>query len=1450
MQHASSARLVRTHLLALLSVVALVSTLAVPSDPAVAQEAGGDTAASVEQRAAAQSQGRTRPGGPVMLTGIDPELGPGDCYHGCLDTWQNVLGGLVERGRGGGGGVLVLGANGGSVEQWWSNVVLGGGVLDDGEPFEESLNLDLEFVSDVEAIAALTFDDLQHYDLVGVPSSRFQVSSGGITEAQSAAINSLADEIAEFINSGGALLGHTQDRLAEPYDYISGFGEIEQSTSSSDILDITEAGIDAGIREDFEGCCWHTSFSSYPDFLEPLVFGAGGQVQVLGGRMVVVEGGVIDSIEVTQAIQEHQTLDELRDDGPTVPIIEGRDAALRIYPTQAPFPGSLIRFEVTGSAELSTSRYLSPGCSPERARTPGIQPLCDSVDVSFIPEETVEVTVEAYNIDDQLVDIASVRFDTVETLPIDVRPVAICDEQSGDAWECGDAWQMQSLIGFTQRTLPASVTLGRPSHPVTLDLSDFNPWWGLGVFGPDTNDWIAGVLDELEGRTPSGSFHYGLMRPELSDLGLLGVARMPGYGAMSLTDFSQVDNNDVFAHPSTTVAHELAHNLGRHHPPHDAGPDGCYATPSTPDHWPAGEWPYGGPPTIEEVGYDVVDMRPISSNRFDLLASCAPRWVSTYKFQRMISDRTPLPPSIPVGPVWLVDGVLDGDEAILKPVFEAERELVEPAEETEHQLVSLDADGNVLTEVGVQPSRLSAHGDVGSATMFTAVLPTDDEAVAISLRDGDGNEVASVEVDGDPPTIEITSPEEGDDLDAPGLAEWQASEDAVAYRVEYSHDDGDTWDQLSGYWTQTTFPLHPDHLAASTDTGASLLRVTASDGAVSTSAVSGGFTVGSTAPRVAITSPDDGHVTRSDDLVLRAAAIDTDEVLDDDALSWASDVDGPLGTGQRLAPGDLTSGEHQITVTATDSFGNSATDDITVLVDDDGPVLSVVLDGHDEALGQEAGETLLLHTASVTGSLETSLLVNGVDADRVQTDDFTEVDLDAYDTIFVGIDDGDVDADDLAALRAAVDGGARVIGFGGVADEAFVAGVDEHLFGVDTTATEWRQPDAPHFQLVEAGHPLVRDLPAEHEFAPGVEGGRDASSAVLTITDPDVTTVARDGDGHPSLITAEDDALIWFTSTPLSALWGDRDDAALLDQLVANVLDLQATVEGPVTFTIDADRNGGAPLDTVGYSLDGGQTLEDIDLSQLPYALEVEDGPVQLIAHAQDGAGNQAVETRRLFVEPADDAGDPPPTDDPPADVLPPGCDDVVDAPFPDVPADSPHAAAIECAVTLELVRGFADGTFGPQLHLTRAQAATVIARALRTSDVVLAPGTRSFDDVEGGPHADNIAALASMGIVEGHGQHRFEPSAPVTRAQLVTMIARAADSALPGLPEDPGTRPFTDIEGSPHTANIARAERAGIAEGRLDGRFHPSAPVRRDQAASLASRWLAWRAAQHRDAQ
>lgn len=86
------------------------------------------------------------------------------------------------------------------------------------------------------------------------------------------------------------------------------------------------------------------------------------------------------------------------------------------------------------------------------------------------------------------------------------------------------------------------------------------------------------------------------------------------------------------------------------------------------------------------------------------------------------------------------------------------------------------------------------------------------------------------------------------------------------------------------------------------------------------------------------------------------------------------------------------------------------------------------------------------------------------------------------------------------------------------------------------------------------------------------------------------------------------------------------------------------------------------------------------------------------------------------------------------------------------------------------IIQGKADGTFGPNDRLTRAQMASVIARAFNLP----AASADYFTDDGGSVHEDAINSLAEAGIAQGVGGGLFAPNDTVTRGQVSSFLARA----------------------------------------------------------------------------
>jgi alpha-tubulin suppressor-like RCC1 family protein len=185
-----------------------------------------------------------------------------------------------------------------------------------------------------------------------------------------------------------------------------------------------------------------------------------------------------------------------------------------------------------------------------------------------------------------------------------------------------------------------------------------------------------------------------------------------------------------------------------------------------------------------------------------------------------------------------------------------------------------------------------------------------------------------------------------------------------------------------------------------------------------------------------------------------------------------------------------------------------------------------------------------------------------------------------------------------------------------------------------------------------------------------------------------------------------------------------------------------------------------------------------------------------------------------------------------PGEVVPTGT-------FSDLGGGS-HDRAIDCLAWWGIASGRADGTFGPAAAVSRGQLATLLATLVEaTGGRFAAEPANPFVDVDGSGHELGIAQLAAAGIVRGHGPTRYVPSRSATRGQAATLVARTLEHRLRrSLPAAPDR--FADVADPAQADDVAALAGLGVVTGTTASRFRPDAHLTRGQMASLLTRTLA----------
>lgn len=152
---------------------------------------------------------------------------------------------------------------------------------------------------------------------------------------------------------------------------------------------------------------------------------------------------------------------------------------------------------------------------------------------------------------------------------------------------------------------------------------------------------------------------------------------------------------------------------------------------------------------------------------------------------------------------------------------------------------------------------------------------------------------------------------------------------------------------------------------------------------------------------------------------------------------------------------------------------------------------------------------------------------------------------------------------------------------------------------------------------------------------------------------------------------------------------------------------------------------------------------------------------------------------------------------------------------FVDVPAGAYYYDAVLWAAEGGIVTGTDAVHFSPDASCTRAQLVTLLWRAAGSPVVNYA---MNFNDVDSGTYyAEAVRWAASEKVVEGTTAETFAPDAAVTRAQMVTMLYRFAKAQ--GMDTTQGgmaIREFDDFDAVPAYALEAMdwAVNAGVLKG------------------------------------
>ncbi len=376
---------------------------------------------------------------------------------------------------------------------------------------------------------------------------------------------------------------------------------------------------------------------------------------------------------------------------------------------------------------------------------------------------------------------------------------------------------------------------------------------------PITSRDVTSILVRLQKRTALAELYSesklpdqiaGWIKPNSAEaLGRAHTLDAGGDGRASFNVFNPAEPGDSRA----TLAHEIAHNLGRKH---TNKPDGCNAKDTTTD------WPYVTS-TIQEPGWDFGTNDTIYSNKFDLMSYCfgfngTNIWISPYTFTHLFEANgvpghgiTPQADSpttyLVISGVVLASGAGAGLELATTVTSTATVPALPgtgthciwfDAQPTGHcfDLAFYDYEEDV--PLPVQEFLVTVPAPAGGFSSYRLC----------KFPCGPGDTLVDVAKTANAPAVEITSPLPGSSFGGEATLTWTAGDadnDVLRYTVLHSSDGGANWIPLLADAAVTSYTFDAEMLAAGPG---GKFRVLASDGAWTSAAEVENITVGTARP--------------------------------------------------------------------------------------------------------------------------------------------------------------------------------------------------------------------------------------------------------------------------------------------------------------------------------------------------------------------------------------------------------------------------------------------------------------------------------------------------------------------------------------------------------------------------------------------------------------------------